>query len=82
MMASALVGSQFVNDRLHEKSAFRTSGPKTFVTGDPTTVAQTVVADWEYTCFASRRDSSKPSIASFHFCLFPITWGICFSLES
>lgn len=34
------------------------------------------------TCFASRRDSSKPSISSFHFSLFTITWGICFSLES
>ena len=33
------------------------------------------------TCFASSGDNSKPSIASFHFYLFTITWGICFSLE-
>jgi hypothetical protein len=41
-----------------------------------------VQLSWESTCFASARDNSKPSIASFHFCLFTTIWGICFSLES
>ena len=27
------------------------------------------------------RDLYKRSVASFDFCLFTITWGICFSLE-
>jgi hypothetical protein len=35
----------------------------------------------ESICFASSRDNSKPSIASLHFRLFTLTWGICFSLE-